>query len=496
MPQSEETCKQQISFSELVHSQWHSRLAKSDFKRIAATTKTTVRLQGRGPVYIEGRSTAITKAVGLLKSRVESWGNPSDIKSVPGSNPHPVHVKYSLHGCEAKYSSPLLQTPVARGPTAASTDVQQFSDDPQWRVLLADMVRQINTTIKTRAEDTKLAFGLKTTLGMQVFCGRGLPTQELSADQLSRVVTFGFQEDGKMMKARFCSALHPAQLQHILYVAEHDLEFRREPTQRRFARAYLSDVDTDAGYQFSYAHGQVFCVDDIRSTAHKPYMMALLHDRAGVDARIKLLVEHIPQQGTPLYQRLADLAKTDGMLYLHSTVWDKAFSEARNEFHVFTDAWTETVEMGDAPSNDLAGSDAALPAQLQALHSFCAEVAAKVAAVHQGLDLAYGNSAIQKLCQQPRRSPDSPDKYCVPFLRGPSTVTPAVLAPFFAKDATPSTSALSSTARRAGPPKLGAARKQGDSDDDTSDSPKFQAAAKKIKRGPKEDKWPSLAPSS
>ncbi|DBA96866.1 TPA: hypothetical protein ACH3X3_013022 [Trebouxia sp. C0006] len=95
-----------------------------------------------------------------------------------------------------------------------------------------------------------------------------------------------------------------------------------------------------------------------------------------------------------------------------------------------------------------------------------------------------------------RRSPDSPDKYCVPFLRGPSTVTPAVLAPFFAKDATPSTSALSSTARRAGPPKLGAARKQGDSDDDTSDSPKFQAAAKKIKRGPKEDKWPSLAPSS
>lgn len=66
------------------------------------------------------------------------------------------------------------------------------------------------------------------------------------------------------------------------------------------------------------------------------------------------------------------------MLYLHSTVWDKAFSEARNEFHVFTDAWTETVEMGDAPSNDLAGSDAALPAQLQALHSFCAEVAAKV----------------------------------------------------------------------------------------------------------------------
>lgn len=78
---SEETCKQQISFSELVHPQWHSRLAKSDFKRIAATTKTTVRLQGRGPVYIEGRSTAITKAVGLLKSRVESWGDPSDIKS-------------------------------------------------------------------------------------------------------------------------------------------------------------------------------------------------------------------------------------------------------------------------------------------------------------------------------------------------------------------------------------------------------------------------------
>ena len=68
----------------------------------------------------------------------------------------------------------------------------------------------------------------------------------------------------------------------------------------------------------------------------------------------------------------------DGMLYLHSTVWDKAFSEARNEVHVFTDAWTETVEMGDAPSNDLAGSDASLPAQLQALHSFCAEVAAKV----------------------------------------------------------------------------------------------------------------------
>ncbi len=77
----------------------------------------------------------------------------------------------------------------------------------------------------------------------------------LDRNLTAQVVTFGFQEDGKMMKARFCSALHPAQLQHILYVAEHDLEFRREPTQRRFARAYLSDVDTDAGYQFSYAHG-------------------------------------------------------------------------------------------------------------------------------------------------------------------------------------------------------------------------------------------------
>lgn len=46
--------------------------------------------------------------------------------------------------------------------------MMQFSDDPQRRVLLADMVRQINTTIKTRAEDTKLAFGLKTTLGEHI----------------------------------------------------------------------------------------------------------------------------------------------------------------------------------------------------------------------------------------------------------------------------------------------------------------------------------------
>lgn len=140
----------------------------------------------------------------------------------------------------------------------------------------------------------------------------------------------------------------------------------------------------------------------------------------------------------------------------------------------------------------------------------------QVAAVHQGLDLAYGNSVQFKssvsnreafstsqnssqkggrvnsrptekpwrdtaassldLSAASRRSPDSTDKYCVPFLRGPSTVTPAVLAPFFAKDATPSTSALPSTARWAGPPKLGAARKQGDSDDDESDSPKFQVS--------------------
>lgn len=77
----------------------------------------------------------------------------------------------------------------------------------------------------------------------------------LDGNLTAQVMDFGFQEDGKMMKARLCSALHPAQLQHILYVAEHDLEFRCEPTQRRFARAYLSDVDTDAGYQFSYGHG-------------------------------------------------------------------------------------------------------------------------------------------------------------------------------------------------------------------------------------------------
>jgi len=46
--------------------------------------------------------------------------------------------------------------------------MMQFSDDPQRKLLLADMVRQISTTIKTRAEDTKLAFGLKTTLGEHI----------------------------------------------------------------------------------------------------------------------------------------------------------------------------------------------------------------------------------------------------------------------------------------------------------------------------------------
>jgi len=58
------------------------------------------------------------------------------------------------------------------------------------------------------------------------------------------------------------------------------------------AHANAHDVSVD--------NRQVFCVDDIRSTAHKPYMIALLHDRAGVDARIKLLVEHIPQQVSSL----------------------------------------------------------------------------------------------------------------------------------------------------------------------------------------------------
>ncbi|KAL3133061.1 hypothetical protein ABBQ38_006967 [Trebouxia sp. C0009 RCD-2024] len=287
---SKETQERQIPFSELVHPHWFSRLAKSDFEWVAVTTKTTVRVRGRGPITIEGRATAVTEAVALLQRRVERWGSQGDITSAPGSHPHPDVVKYSLCGREAKYvfkpttpdaSSQVAQEAIAghgrlkflyqaeakqqsttadsatalqagiRGSAAASTDVQQFSDDTQRSALLADLVRQIGTTVETRLEGTDLAFSLQTTLGRQLFYGRGLTSKELLVDELSEVTDLGFQEDGNRMKARFCSALHPAQLQRILNVAQQDLRFSRKPTQERLARTYLCQIDNDTGYQLS-----------------------------------------------------------------------------------------------------------------------------------------------------------------------------------------------------------------------------------------------------
>lgn len=78
---SKETQERQIPFSELVHPHWFSRLAKSDFEWVAVTTKTTVRVRGRGPITIEGRATAVTEAVALLQRRVERWGSQGDITS-------------------------------------------------------------------------------------------------------------------------------------------------------------------------------------------------------------------------------------------------------------------------------------------------------------------------------------------------------------------------------------------------------------------------------
>lgn len=66
------------------------------------------------------------------------------------------------------------------------------------------------------------------------------------------------------------------------------------------------------------------------------------------------------------------------MRLVHRRVWDKAFSEARDEILIFTDAWTEAIESADTPGHDPADSTASLAAQLQALQSFCAEIAAKV----------------------------------------------------------------------------------------------------------------------